>query len=140
MLSVEEASARTLETIKPLADEEIKIADAVGRVLATDAKSPIVLPPWNNAGMDGYAVCAADFETASLPLTLPVVGTIAAGARAHSKLPPLSAMRIMTGAPIPEGADTVIRIEDTDRGTERVEFRDRRDAGKNIRFRGHELK
>jgi molybdopterin molybdotransferase len=139
MLSVEEASARTLETIKPLADEEIRIADALGRVLAQDAKSPVVLPPWDNAGMDGYAVCAADFETATLPLTLPVVGTIAAGSRTATTLPPLSAMRIMTGAPMPAGADTVIRIEDTDRGTEQVTVNDARDLKRNIRFKGDEL-
>jgi molybdopterin molybdotransferase len=139
MLSVEEASARTLESIKPLGDEEIRIADALGRVLAHDVKSAVVLPPWDNAGMDGYAVSAADLETATLPLVMPVTGTIAAGTRTAAKLAPLSAMRIMTGAPMPAGADTVIRIEDTDRGTEQVTINDARDLKRNIRFKGDEL-
>ncbi|HEX4682713.1 MAG TPA: hypothetical protein VH277_08405, partial [Gemmatimonadaceae bacterium] len=90
--SVEEASAITLRSIAALAEEEIKIADAFGRVLSHDVKSDVVLPPWNNAGMDGYAVRAADFETAILPLSLPVAGTIAAGARAVPALPELSAI------------------------------------------------
>lgn len=138
-ISVEEASARILEPIHPLAEESVRIADAVGRVLAADVKSPVVLPPWDNAGMDGYAVRAADFETATLPLVLPVAGVIAAGARGVGRLPDLSAMRIMTGAPLPAGADTVIRIEDTDRGAEQVTIRDARDLKRNVRFKGAEL-
>src|SRR4051812_18349886 len=138
-VSVEEASAITLRSIAALAEEEIKIADAFGRVLAHDVKSDVVLPPWNNAGMDGYAVRSADFETASMPLSLPVTGTIAAGSRTVPALPELSAMRIMTGAPLPNGADSVIRIEDTDRGTSQVEIRDARDLKRNVRYRGDEL-
>ena len=139
MITVEEASARTLEPIHPLGDEDVRIADAIGRVLSADVKSPVVLPPWDNAGMDGYAVRSADFETAPLPLTLPVAGIVAAGARGVPTLPALSAMRIMTGAPLPAGADTVIRIEDTDRGTEQVTIRDARDLKRNVRFKGDEL-
>ncbi|HEY6219766.1 MAG TPA: gephyrin-like molybdotransferase Glp [Gemmatimonadaceae bacterium] len=138
-LSVEEASALTLQSVKALSEEEMKIADAAGRVLASDVRSEIVLPPWDNAGMDGYAVRAADFETATLPLTLPVKGTIAAGSRSPGTLPELSAMRIMTGAPLPANADSVIRIEDTDRGTEQVVINDTRDLKRNIRYRGDEL-
>jgi molybdopterin molybdotransferase len=138
-VSVEEASAITLRSIAALAEEEIKIADAFGRVLSHDVKSDVVLPPWNNAGMDGYAVRSADFETASLPLSLPVTGTIAAGSRTVPALAELSAMRIMTGAPLPNGADSVIRIEDTDRGTSQVEIRDARDLKRNVRYRGDEL-
>ncbi|HEY6220292.1 MAG TPA: gephyrin-like molybdotransferase Glp, partial [Gemmatimonadaceae bacterium] len=138
-LSVEEASALTLQSVKALGEEEVKLADAPGRVLAHDVRSDIVLPPWDNAGMDGYAVRAADFETATLPLTLPVKGTIAAGSRSPGTLPELSAMRIMTGAPLPANADSVIRIEDTDRGTEQVVINDARDLKRNIRYRGDEL-
>ena len=79
-ISVEEASARILEPIKPLGDEDVRIADALGRVLSADVKSPVVLPPWDNAGMDGYAVRADDLD--GLPRTLPVSGVIAAGSRA----------------------------------------------------------
>jgi molybdopterin molybdotransferase len=138
-VSVEAASAITLQSIGPLADEEVKLAEALGRVLSHDVKSDVVLPPWNNAGMDGYAVRAMDFETATLPLVLPVAGTVAAGARHVGPLPELSAMRIMTGAPLPAGADSVIRVEDTDRGTTEVEIRDARDLKRNVRFRGDEI-
>jgi molybdopterin molybdotransferase len=138
MISVEQASALILDQVRPLGEEDVKLADSFGRVLSQDVRSPVVLPPWDNAGMDGYAIRAE--ELASVPRSLPVSGVIAAGARGTPKLAPGTAMRIMTGAPLPEGADTVIRVEDTDRGTETVEIRDRRDAGKNIRFRGHELK
>ena len=137
-ISVEEASARILEPIRPLADEDVRIADALGRVLAADVKSSVVLPPWDNAGMDGYAVRAEDLT--GLPRMLPVSGVIAAGSRVAHELARGTAMRIMTGAPLPGGADTVIRVEDTDGGTEQVVIRGGRDLRKNVRFKGNELK
>jgi molybdopterin molybdotransferase len=92
--------------------------------------------------MDGYAVRAIDVERASAdsPVTLPVVETIAAGAFPNRPLPPASAVRIMTGAPLPEGADTVVRVEDTDGGTATVTVRNARDARKNIRYRGEDIR
>ena len=137
MISVEEASALILQTVEPLGDEDVKLADSVGRVLAQDVRSPVVLPPWDNAGMDGYAVRATDLM--QINTTLQVSGVIAAGARTPQELKPGTAMRIMTGAPVPAGADTVIRVEDTDRGTDFVRVHDLRDLGKNIRLRGNEL-
>lgn len=137
MIPVEEASALILETVEPLGDEDVKLADAAGRVLAQDVRSPVTLPPWDNAGMDGYAVRADDLR--QINATLPVSGVIAAGARTVNTLPPGTAMRIMTGAPIPAGADTVIRVEDTDRGTDFVRVNDLRDLGRNIRLKGSEL-
>ena len=137
MLPVEEASALILETVEPLGDEDVKIADCVGRVLAQDVRSPVVLPPWDNAGMDGYAVRSMDLM--QINTTLQVSGVIAAGARTPQELKPGTAMRIMTGAPMPAGADTVIRVEDTDRGTDWVRINDLRDLGKNIRLKGNEL-
>jgi molybdopterin molybdotransferase len=137
MIPVEEASALILEHVQPLGDEDVKLADAFGRVLAQDVRSPVVLPPWDNAGMDGYAVRAEDLR--QINATLPVTGVIAAGSRTAHELQPGTAMRIMTGAPMPAGADTVIRVEDTDRGTEFVRVNDLRDLGKNIRLRGNEL-
>ena len=85
--------------------------------------------------MDGYAVRAADVAKASAsnPIVLPVIETIAAGRQPSTPLPAGAAMRIMTGAPVPEGADSVIRVEDTDAGVERVAIRDARDAGRNLR-------
>lgn len=137
MLPVEEASALIIGTIEPLGEEDVKLAEAAGRVLSQDVRSPVTLPPWDNSGMDGYAVRSADLM--QINATLPVAGVIAAGARAIPELPPGSAMRIMTGAPIPSGADTVIRVEDTDRGTEFVRINDLRDLKKNLRFKGSEL-
>jgi molybdopterin molybdotransferase len=88
--------------------------------------------------MDGYAVRSADLM--QINATLPVSGVIAAGARITTDLPSGTAMRIMTGAPLPTGADSVIRVEDTDRGTDFVRIDDLRDLRKNIRLRGSELK
>jgi molybdopterin molybdotransferase len=137
VISVEEASALILETVKPLVEEDVKLADSAGRVLAQDVRSTVTLPPWDNAGMDGYAVRSTDLM--QINASLPVAGVIAAGARAPKELPAGAAMRIMTGAPIPPGADTVIRVEDTDRGTEVVQFNDLRDLRKNVRLKGSEL-
>jgi molybdopterin molybdotransferase len=138
MLTVEQASALILENAVPLDAESTSLHEALGRVLAADVRSPVTLPPWDNAGMDGYALRAADLG--QLPCELPVSGVIAAGSRVAHQLSPATAMRIMTGAPLPAGADTVIRIEDTDRGTDRVTVRDHRDLRKNIRFKGSELR
>lgn len=91
--------------------------------------------------MDGYAVRASDIAgaTEAAPVTLPVIATIAAGSTASQPLGQGQAIRIMTGAPVPPGADTVIRVEDTDGGETRVEVRSARDAGRNIRPRGEDV-
>lgn len=138
VISVEEASALILGTVETLGEEDVKLFDAGGRVLAQDCRSPVTLPPWDNAGMDGYAVRSTDVS--EVATTLPVSGVIAAGARTASELAPGTAIRIMTGAPMPLGADTVIRVEDTDRGTEVVRFTDLRDLKKNVRAKGSELR
>lgn len=139
--SVQEASARILAGIRPLGVELIPLADALGRVLAHDVFSPIEHPPWDNSSMDGYAVRAVDVEaaTSDAPIVLPVIETIRAGDQPTAPLAPQSAMRIMTGAPIPVGADTVIRVEDTDGGETRVSIRDARDVRRNVRPRGEDL-
>ena len=139
--SVQEASARILSGIRALPVETIRLRDALGRVLAEDVLSPIEHPPWDNSSMDGYAVRAADVAEADAhrPVVLPVLETIAAGRRPTVRVDPGTASRIMTGAPIPDGADSVIRVEDTDGGESRVEIRDARDAGRNIRPRGEDL-
>ena len=92
--------------------------------------------------MDGYAVRAADVASAnsSQPVALPVLETVRAGQRPSRALAPGSAIRIMTGAPIPDGADTVIRVEDTDAGDTTVVISDARDAGRNVRPRGEDLR
>lgn len=141
MLSVAEAVARILEGIAPLEEETVTLRDALGRVLAEDVRSPITLPHWTNSAMDGYAVRGADVIGASeaAPVELPVLETVAAGAFPTLPLGAHEATRIMTGAPLPEGADTVVRVEDTDAGLVRVRILKDRDAGKNIRLRGEDL-
>lgn len=91
--------------------------------------------------MDGYAVRATDVAgaTTTSPVVLPVAETVRAGQRPTAPLAPGSAVRIMTGAPVPEGADSVIRVEDTDGGEARVAIRDARDAQRNVRPRGEDL-
>jgi molybdopterin molybdotransferase len=140
--SVHEASAKILADIRPLELERVPLRDAYSRVLAEDVLSPIDHPPWDNSSMDGYAVRAADvaFATEATPVTLFVLETVRAGQRPTQSVAPRTAIRIMTGAPIPNGADTVIRVEDTDAGEKKVVIRDARDAGRNVRPRGEDLR
>lgn len=141
MLTVTEASARILEGIRPLAVERVALLDAAGRVLARDAAAPYTLPHWDNSAMDGYAVRAADIAgaAAATPVRLTVQETVAAGEFPTRPVREGIATRIMTGAPLPDGADTVVRVEDTDGGAEVVEVRDARDSRKNIRPRGEDF-
>jgi molybdopterin molybdotransferase len=111
-------------------------------VLATAAVSRVELPPWDSAGMDGYALHGADVASATRdrPASLVVVDTIAAGGTPSRAVGAGEAARIMTGAPVPAGCDTVIRVEDTDDGRARVQVRDGRDVGKNVRPRGEDVR
>ncbi|MBX9928261.1 MAG: molybdopterin molybdotransferase MoeA [Gemmatimonadaceae bacterium] len=142
MLSVEEAAARITTSAAPLDVETVELLDAAGRVLAESIIAPITLPHWDNSAMDGYAVRAADIAgaSASTPVTLPVQETIAAGAFPTLPVMAGTATRIMTGAPMPSGADTVVRVEDTDGGIEQVSIRDARDVQKNVRPRGEDIR
>jgi len=140
--TVREASERILGAVTPLAPTTVSLRDALGLVLAEDVVSPIEHPPWDNSSMDGYAVRAADVVGVAKdsPIVLPVLETVRAGQRPTRSVQRQTAIRVMTGAPVPEGADTVIRVEDTDGGETRVEIRDARDAGRNVRPRGEDLK
>lgn len=141
MLTVAEASERILAEIKPLDIETVPLRQALGRVLAEDISATVTMPPWSNSSMDGYALRSADITPvmSGERVKLRVVGTIAAGEFASRPLKRGEAMRIMTGAPVPEGADSVIRKEDTDEGTSKVEIRDARDVWKNIRPAGEDF-
>lgn len=116
MMRVEEALREVLNPITSLEPTNMAIGDTLNLVLAQTVKAPMDLPRWDNSGMDGYAVRASDIVGASKnnPKTLPVIGEIAAGSFPEIKLDPKTAIRIMTGAPIPAGADTIVRFEDTD--------------------------
>ena len=131
-----------LAGITPVAEERVDLRASLGRVLAHDVVSAVSLPPWNNASMDGFAVHASDIRGASVsaPVRLRVVETIAAGRRGTFALSEGAAVRIMTGAPVPQGADSVVRVEDTGGGPDLVEIRDDRDAGANIRAAGEDVR
>jgi molybdopterin molybdotransferase len=141
VFTVSDAVARIVAGIEPLSVERVALLDALGRVLATPVVSPLTLPAWDNSAMDGYALRASDVEGASTekPITLAVLETVAAGAFPSRAVTAGSCTRIMTGAPLPEGVDTVIRLEDTDGGIERVSIRNDRDAGRNVRHRGEDI-
>jgi len=141
MLTVPEASARILEHIAPLAIERVPLLDALGMVLAEPVRAPMTLPAWDNSAMDGYAVRGSDIDAASAdhPVSLRVLETVAAGRFATQPVGDGEAIRIMTGAPIPDGADTVVRVEDTDGGTVRVLVTNARDARRNVRPRGEDF-
>src|SRR5207237_1463011 len=141
MLTVAEASERILAEINPLGIETVPVRQALGRVLAEDVSATVTMPPWSNSSMDGYAVRSADITPvmSGEPVKLRVVATIAAGEFARRELKRGEAMRIMTGAPVPDGADSVIRKEDTDGGASKVEVRDARDVWKNIRPAGEDF-
>lgn len=115
MLSVSEAQQRLLTFFSPLDSEEIPVLEAAGRVNYKPVISPLSLPPFPNSAMDGFAVRAVDVATASAkkPVTLRVVGDIAAGVTPQGNIQPGQAMRIMTGAQVPGGADAIVPVEST---------------------------
>ena len=116
MLSVEQAFDKVIASFQSLEYEEKPLLDCIGQVLAEDIRSPLALPPLANSGMDGYAVIQADIVGASpaKPSNLSVIGIVAAGHMPDKTVVPGTAIRIMTGAPVPNGADTVIPFEETD--------------------------
>lgn len=138
---MEEAIARILASVPRLDDEAVPLRAAVGRVLRESITAQYTHPAWRNSAMDGYAVFADDVRGAShaTPIPLPVAGTIAAGDQPPSAVARGTAWRIMTGAPVPDGIDTVLRVEDTDAGVLQVQVRDDRDTQRNIRPRGEDF-
>ena len=116
MLSVEEAYERVMASFAPREAVEVPLLEALGQTLAQDITSPLALPPLANSGMDGYALRGADIVGASQdsPRRLPVVGIVAAGQMPERSVEAGVSMRIMTGAPVPDGADTVVPFEETD--------------------------
>ena len=116
LLNVDTASENILASVKTLPGETVPLAEAHGRVIAEDIVSPIDLPPFDNSAMDGYALYSEDSKDAgrACPIALPVVMDILAGSAPSEGLQRGRAARIMTGAPIPAGADAVIPVEDTD--------------------------
>ncbi|MCH8205664.1 MAG: molybdopterin molybdotransferase MoeA [Chloroflexi bacterium] len=127
MLSVEEARDRILSFFNVLEAEETPLLEALGQVLAEDVVAGFDIPPLANSAMDGYAVLSASLKGASsgAPVDLNVIGSVAAGELPADRVTLGTAVRIMTGAPIPEGADAVVPFEDTDEA-------DRRSSGADL--------
>lgn len=116
LLRIEDALGRMLDGVERLAAEEVAIEDCLGRILAQDVRARDTLPPRDDSAMDGYAVHSADVGSASpdRPVVLRVVGEVAAGHAPQTRVARGTAMRILTGAALPSGADAVVRVEDTD--------------------------
>lgn len=142
-LDLEDALGRVLDAGDPLPPVSLPPLEALGRVLAEEVRAQATLPPHDNTAMDGYAVRGVDVETASAttPVALRVVAHATPGPPTLRTVEAGEAIRITTGAPIPPGADSVIRVEDTDReetpGT--VQVLDARDIGRHIRPAGRDL-
>src|SRR3954452_2229197 len=134
MISVEEALQRLLAPLKPVAAQQVSVADGLGRVLAEDLVARRTQPPFAASAMDGYAVRAAD--VAAVPARLAVIGRSVAGAGFAGAVGPMQAVRIFTGAPVPAGADAVAIQEDADSEGDDVIVRANVAPGKNIRAAG----
>jgi molybdopterin molybdotransferase len=139
--TVDEHLSIVLDGIGTIDPIELTLLDAQGLLLAENITAEFPLPGFDNSAMDGYAVRAIDTRDASAdrPLPLQVVGDVAAGAKTRSGMGPGLAMRIMTGAPIPAGADAVIPLEDTDRGLARVAIHRPVRTGECIRRAGEDI-
>jgi molybdopterin molybdotransferase len=136
MLIYEEAIAQILAKVVPLSPSAVSLTEALGRVLAEDIVSPLNLPPFANSAMDGYAVRASDLPGGTGKL--PISGEIPAGAPAGQSLTPGTALRIMTGAPMPNHADTVVPVEDTEAQGEQVLIREM-EIGQFMRSEGEDV-
>ncbi len=141
MIGVREAMDRIVAGVSLLGAEEVALTEALGDVLAEDVDSPITLPAHTNSAMDGFAVRATDVRGAvtAAPHRLKVIEEVRAGRLPTKPIGPGEATRVMTGAPLPEGADGVIRQEDTEFSGDVVAILDDRDAGRNVRFAGEDL-
>lgn len=139
LLSVEQAQARALDLVTPVHESQtLALHDALGHILAEDIVSPINVPGYANSAMDGYAVLATD-----LPLQqttrLTVIGTAYAGVPFNDHVKPGECVRIMTGAKLPDGADTVIMQEHVQREDETISIGPGHSAGQNVRHPGEDI-
>ena len=135
MIALEDHLQRCVEAVRPLDPIELPLLEAQDCVLAADVVSPLELPGFDNSAMDGYAVYARDVAGASesSPVRLPVVGDVPAGALSQTQLAPGQVVRIMTGAPIPQGAEAVVPVESSDGGVREVQLRAPAPPGQHIR-------
>jgi molybdopterin molybdotransferase len=141
LVSVEEHRDRILSAITPLPAFDQPLMEAFGLSAAEDVHAGVALPGFDNSGMDGYAVCQADVAGASeeSPVHLPVVGEIGAGQATVLAMSPGTAVKIMTGAPVPSGADSVVPYEWTDRGVANVVITQAPELGQHVRPAGQDV-
>ena len=142
MIQVDEAREIILSKIGTKGVEKVSLDNALGRILAEDIVAQINNPPMDNSAMDGYAVIAADILSATPdnPVKLEVVDNVPAGSVSTVTLTNKQAIRIMTGAPIPQGADAVLMQEDTDKNGTGILAKDKAEVGENIRLAGEDVK
>ena len=138
LITVESALKTVARETRLLKQESIPLADAIGRTLAEDIVADTDMPPFDRSQMDGYAVKAGDTQTA--PVTLKLVGESAAGRGWHKTLKPGEAVRIMTGAPLPKGADAVQKIEVTSENGDNVTINEATSTGRYIVHKGKEIR
>jgi molybdenum cofactor synthesis domain-containing protein len=140
VLTLDEARQHVLDRVSRLGPVDVALNDAAGLVLAADVVAAELVPPFANTAMDGFAVQFAD--TVGAPVTLEVIGTIAAGSTLDGEVGPGQAARIMTGAPMPPGADAVVMVERTsfDEAASTVEIEIAVDEGNHVRSAGEDVK
>ncbi len=137
LIPVREVRARILTAVPRLGTEKTPLDVSVGRVLAVPVLARENVPGWDNSGMDGYAVQGADVSASGA--TLEVIGGVQAGAMASGSVGPGQAIKIMTGAPMPPGADTVVRIEDTTESDGKIHVARAVETGTYVRPRGGDV-
>ena len=142
MISVQEARQIILDAAQPLLPDRVPLQKCISRVLAEDVHADVDIPPFTNSAMDGFAVRAADIAgaTAEEPTVLTVIADLAAGTVAKQPVEPGTAYRIMTGAPMPNGADTVVMQEMTESFGDQVRIMAPRPAGANVREAGGDMR
>lgn len=142
MRSVDDHLRQILEGLGPLQPYDQPLLEALGLPLCENVESPTDLPRFTNSAMDGYAVRAVDVDgaTQDRPVSLPVVGESAAGTSKPYAMTPGTAIKIMTGAPMPTGADTVVPVELTDGGTATVTLYQARERGRHVRMAGEDVR
>ena len=141
LVSVEDHRTRILSAIEPLPAYDQPLMEAFGLAAAEDVHASVALPGFGNSAMDGYAVAHADVASASeeSPVHLPVVGEIGAGQASLLAMSPGTAVKIMTGAPVPAGADSVVPYEWTDRGVANVVISRAPEPGQHVRLQGQDI-
>ena len=142
MISVEDALHKILDVFVPLGQEKVNILNSLGRVIGEDIYAARNIPPKNNSAMDGYALRWEDTRGASRekPVVLNVIENLPAGAIPQKAVGKGESSRIMTGAPVPDGADAVVRVEDTAKQERKVKIFAEAEEGQDIRFAGEDIK